>query len=629
MTGGRVRALQLASAAVLALLALQLVRVQLLDPFTFGDGTSGRRIRTLPIEATRGLVLDRDGEVLARNVPELSVAVVPGELPADEAERRDVLLAIERNLGIPLAEIEGALSEGLATIDPFAPVTLRRGIEREQAIALRAVLAGRPGVHVEIESSRIYAGEELLAHVLGYVAPIPGEDAESYLEAGYELDARAGQAGVELTYEDALRGANGRDVVLATAAGLPLESLERDEAVDGADVVLAIDLDLQRAVAVAVERGIDAGVAFALSRGVRHSGPVARAGAAVVLDVRTGEVLALVSMPSYDVNVFAGVPDDAEVTRLLADESNPLIDRAFQEVHSPGSIFKPLVGAAALEEGIASPWTTITSTGAITVYSVYDPSVSYTFRDWAAHGTLDFYGGLTRSSDVYYYYLAGGYGDFEGLGVERIARYVRTFGLGAPTGLDLPGESPGLVPDSEWKHDAVGEDWLLGDTYTLGIGQGYLTVTPLQMAVAAAAIANGGDVLVPHVVRGLRTDGGLELLPREVAGTIPVEPEHLDVIREALRRTADPGGTALLGEPAGMQIGAKTGTAEFGPRHPDGQFDSHGWFMAFAPYDEPEIAVVVYLEHGVGATHAGPVAREILEAYFALQQPPASAEAQR
>ena len=149
------------------------------------------------------------------------------------------------------------------------------------------------------------------------------------------------------------------------------------------------------------------------------------------------------------------------------------------------------------------------------------------------------------------------------------------------------------------------------------------------MAVAAAAIANGGDVLVPHVVRGLRTDSGLELLPREVAGTIPVEPEHLDVVREALRRTADPGGTALLGEPAGIQIGAKTGTAEFGPRHPDGQFDSHGWFMAFAPYDEPEIAVVVYLEHGVGATHAGPVAREILEAYFALQSPPASAEAQR
>ena len=623
MNRGRLRTLQLAAAIGLLALALQLVRAQLLDPFAFETGSGAQRVRELPIEAPRGLVLDREGVVLARNVPTFGVVVVPGELPAGETSRREVLLATERTLGLPYAEIERLLGERLATVDPFAPVALRDGLDREQAIALRAALAGLPGLHVVTRPVRVYEGGELLAHVLGHVAPIPSEEVERYLDAGYQLDARAGQSGVELTHEDELRGAAGSRLVLADAAGRELLRLGEVEPEPGADLVLSIDLELQRAASAAVARGIEAGVEFALTRSVRHGEPLERAGAAVVMDVRTGELLALVSIPSYDVNAFSGQGGGAGVTELLADPARPLVHRAYQEVRSPGSIFKPLIGAAALEEGVATPSTRITSTGAITVRSVFDPSVTYTFRDWAAHGTLDFYGGLTRSSDVYYYYLSGGYAAggqqlFEGLGVERIARYVRAFGLGAPTGLDLPGEAGGLVPDIAWKDQTVGEPWVLGDTYTLGIGQGYLTVTPLQMAVAAAALANGGEVLVPRVVRGLRTSGGLQLTPPEVAGVLPVAAEHLDVVREALRRTADPGGTATLGEPAGLQIAGKTGTAEFGRAHPDGGYDSHGWFLAFAPYDEPEIAVVVYLLHGVGATHAAPVAREILEAYFDL-----------
>jgi penicillin-binding protein 2 len=622
VSDARIRWLQLAAAATLVALALQLVRVQLLDPFAFDDGEGARRLRDLPVEAARGLVLDRDGVVLARNVPAYSIAVVPGKLPAAEAQRREVLLAVERHLGVPLASIERALGEGLAAIDPFAPVTLRGGIAREQAIVLRAAFAGLHGLHVRTQPVRVYEGGELLAHVLGHVGPIPEEAAAGYLEAGYQLDARVGQSGVEVVYEPELRGTPGRRVVLADAAGRELERLGEVAPEPGADLVLSIDLDLQRAAAAAVARGIEAGIEFALSRAVRHGDPLERTGAAVVMDVRSGELLALVSIPSFDANAFSGLEAGEDVARLLGDETRPLVHRAYQDVQAPGSIFKPLVGAAALEEGVATPSTRITSTGAITVRSVFDPSVSYTFRDWAAHGTLDFYGGLTRSSDVYYYYLSGGYAAggrqlFEGLGVERIASYVRAFGLGAPTGLDLPGEAGGLVPDIAWKERTVGEPWVLGDTYTLGIGQGYLTVTPLQMAVAMAALANGGEVLVPRVLRGFRTGHELRLAPREVAGVLPVAPEHLEVVREALRRTADPGGTATLGEPPGVTIAGKTGTAEFGRAHPDGGYDSHGWFLAFAPYEEPEIAVVVYLAHGVGATHAGPVAREILEAYFA------------
>jgi penicillin-binding protein 2 len=277
------------------------------------------------------------------------------------------------------------------------------------------------------------------------------------------------------------------------------------------------------------------------------------------------------------------------------------------------------VALAALQEGIATTQTRITSSGAITIPNQYNPIIQYVFRDWAAHGTLDFNGGIARSSDVYFYYLAGGYrDDFEGLGSDRVAKYARAFGLGRPTGLDLGGEADGLVPDAAWKQKTFGEDWLLGDTYTFGIGQGYLTATPLQMAVATAALANGGEVLVPRVVAATRGKDGLVTTPRLTSGRLPAEPRHIAAVREAMRVATSAGGTATEGKPANIESGGKTGTAEFGTMLPDGSYDAHGWYIGFAPFDKPEVAVAVYLEHGVGATHAGPVARAILEAYFAL-----------
>ena len=622
MTDARLWALQLTVAVALAALAVQLVRMQLVELPVPTEGSDALSVRDLPLEAPRGLVLDRDGEVLARNVPLFTVAVVPGELPSEGAARHVALMTVEEHTGVPLRTLERAISTGLATIDPLVPVEVHNGFGLQEAITLRAALAGTPGVLVQTRAMRRYSGGDLLGHVLGHVGPIPAESADDYLGEGYRLDERVGQSGVEAVYEAELRGELGRRVILADPTGREVDELTRVDPVAGADLVLSIDLDLQRATAEALERGLDAGMEDALSVEVRHDQPLDRIGAAVVMDVRTGELLALVSSPSFDANAFSGIDGDVEAVALLNNEGRPLVHRAYQEVRSPGSIFKPLVGAAALQEGVATPSTRIRSTGALTVTSIYDPSVTYTFLDWTVHGVLDFYGGLVRSSDVYYYYLAGGYEgpdgpSFEGLGVERIAQYVRQFGLGGPTGLDLPGEAGGLVPDSEWKEDTYGEPWVLGDTYTLGIGQGYLTVTPLQMAVAASAIANGGDVLVPRVARGFRVGEDIELLPRQLAGSLPIETEHLDVVREAMKQTADgPLGTARRGEPEGVTIGGKTGTAEFGPQHPDDEYDTHGWFIAFAPYEEPEVAVVVYLNHGSGALHAAPVAREIFEAYF-------------
>jgi penicillin-binding protein 2 len=615
MTTMRERALILRLAALVAfsLLAVQLVRIQVFESPRYRELAAQQQTRTLAVDAPRGLITDRNGVILARNVPTYAVEVVPADVPTAPTARAAVLMALERQTGNHHASIDAVVDQGMHSTDPFAPIRLQSGLDTESAIAARAALADLPGVHVTVSPMRVYEGGDLLPHILGSVGPIQPDQVAALQAKGYPLNAVVGQGGVEATFEQALRGTANAQLISADPTGRPLSRLGSTPARPGEDVELAIDVNLQRVAAEALRDGIVQGTP---TGGHDADGKSAlAAGAAVVMDVRTGEVRAMVSLPTYDANAFTGAAEG--VTRLLTDPTKPLLDRAYMEVHPPGSIFKPIVGLAALQEGVATPSTRITSTGSISVPNEYDPSIQYVFRDWAVHGTLDFNGGIARSSDVYFYYLAGGYRDFQGLGPQRIATYARAFGLGSPTGIDLPGEAPGLVPDPEWKQATVHDGWLLGDTYTFGIGQGYLTTTPLQMAVAVSAIANGGDVLKPRIVSALRGSDGTHVTPRVVRGRVPASAQHFEEVRAAMLAAAAPGGTAEAGRPVDLDIGAKTGTAEFGTQLPDGQYDSHGWYTAFAPYDHPEIAVVVYLEHGVGATHAGPVARKVMEAYFA------------
>lgn len=616
----RVRLLQLLFLTALLVLALRIVLMQWLDPVIPPDYGTGLAPRALQVEPARGLIVDRDGEVLAYNEPRFRVLLVPGELPSEPAARTSALLALERASGLAFADLERAATTGLAVVDPYAPVVVDDGLDPEAAISLRARLAGLAGLRVEASASRRYVDEPTLAHVLGYIGKIPADEAEALTEAGYPLDGQVGLAGVEAIYEDDLRGVPGRRLVLSDPQGREVELLASDAARSGADAVLSIDLDLQRAAAEALARGMEAGLAVTRhDTGQDRPDPIPL-GAAIVMDVRTGELLASVSLPSYDPNIFLD-GSDAEISRLFSDPAHPLIDRTFMSPRSPGSIFKPLVALAALEDGIATRNTHIYSSGAITIADQYNPGRVYVFKDWAAHGDLDMTRALARSSDVYFYYLVGGYEEFEGMGPDRLAEWARAAGLGATTGLDLPGEIRGLVPDSAWKAEEFGEDWVLGDSYPYAIGQGYLTVTPLQMAVMTAAIANGGDLLQPRVLHGFRSGGIVKPLPATTTGRLEASAEHYEVVREGMRAAAAASGTAFTGVPSGVEIGGKTGTAEFGQPYPDGEFDTHGWYIGFAPYDEPEVAVVVYLEYGVGSTHAGPVAKAILEAYFALKSP--------
>jgi penicillin-binding protein 2 len=600
--------LRLLILALFAVLGLQLVRMQIFQEEAYSQRAETNRLRILSVVPSRGLIYDRFGTPLVENVPSFSAAVVPADLPRDEQDR--VLSELEPLLQVPAAEMAEEIEAHRSSNDPFTPLVLKRDLSEETAFTLREMQSRLPGMEVLAEPVRRYPMGSLVAHILGYVGPVDESEYPDLRSKGYQLNDRVGKSGVEMTYESVLRGTVGKKQVEIDASGREIQTLNETPARPGLSLALTIDLDLQQKVTEILQQ--------AMADGSRNA-------AAVVLDVHTGEVLAMVSLPAFDNNLFSGSMTDEQLQALLDDPGHPLLNHAISEMYPPGSIFKQVTGVAALQEGVATPNTTITSHGYITVPNQYDPSIRYVFRDWAALGTLNFYGGVAMSSDVYFYYLSGGYYEngqevFRGLGVENLARYARAFGLGSPTGIDLPGESPGLVPDPAWKEKTLHEPWVTGDTYNMGIGQGYVATTPLQMALVTAAIANGGDVLAPRVVKDVVDAEGNVVVPfqRTVKRHLPVDPSNLSVFREGMRQAVS-WGTAKNASVSGIQVAGKTGTAEFGEPLADNQHETHAWFSGFAPFQDPQVAVVVFLEKGNGAINAAPTAARILDYYFHRQ----------
>lgn len=598
--------LRLAVVLVFAVLSVQLARLQLVQGSHYEARAQHNQLRMVPVLPARGLIYDRNGKLLVENVPSFAAGVVPADVPEDQQVR--VAHDLETMLGVPALETQLRIIDGRRGKDPFAPIIIKDGLDQPTAFRLREAQAQLPGVKVVTEPVRHYSGGSMYSQILGYIGRIDPEEYGRLKDFGYQLNDYVGKSGVEYSYESTLRGTPGVKEVEADATGREIRTLGEIPAKPGKSVVLSVDSDLQRAVTDILRGKVGDDQA-----------------AAVVMDVHTGEVLALVSVPDYDNNIFSGPVNDAGVQAVLDNPNKPLLDHAISETYAPGSIFKQVTGLAALQEGVASASTTITSYGYISVHNQYDPSIIYTFKDWAALGTLNFYSGVAQSSDVYFYYLSGGYEgngqSFQGLGAARLAKWARLFGLGAPTGVDLPSEASGLVPDPDWKQQTYGDPWFIGDTYVFGIGQGYLSVTPLQMARVTAAVANGGDVLQPRIVREVRNADGQVVQPSTaiIQRHLPIDPANLSIMREGMRQAAD-WGTARSGAIKGVAIAGKTGTAEFGAAHADGSYDTHAWYTCFAPFDNPQIAVTVFLNHGIGATDAGPVAAEILSYYFGRQQ---------
>ncbi len=590
-------------------LVLQLARMQIVQHEEYETRAETNRLRILPESPARGLIYDRNGEQLVRNEPIFSAAVVPADVPEEQFLR--VVAELSDIAGVSVQEIVERLAEAQESADRFTPVVVKSDLDEATAFRLRERQPSLPGVQVFVESARDYPTGSLTSHVLGYVGRIDIDEYAELRSDGYQLNDRLGKTGVELTYESVLRGTSGYRQVEVDAAGREIRTLRSIPPRPAGNLVLAIDLDLQRKVTELLREQM------AGSRNV----------AAVAMDVRTGEVLAIVSLPVYDNNLFAGSIEEQELQNLLNDPAKPLVNHAIAEVYPPGSTFKQVTGTAALQEGVATASTTITTNGALSIPNRYNPNDVYVLRDWTNLGTLNFYRGLAMSSNIYFSYLSGGFYEgervvFQGLGAERLARYAREYGLGAPSGSDLPGEAAGLVPDPSWKEEAVGQGWTLGDTYNFGIGQGYLTMTPLQLLLLTAAIANGGDVLVPHVVREVVDNDGnvIQRIERQVAHELSISERNLAIMREALRQSADYG-VAQTGTSDLVSVGGKTGTAEFGQPSPDGSIENtHAWYVGFAPFDDPQIAVVVFVEQGLGSRQAAPVAKRIFDYYFGRQR---------
>lgn len=583
-------------AAAFAVFGLRLFQLQIVEGALLSEQSERNSIRTLRLEAPRGDILDREGRVLATTRPAFSLDVLPSELRRPERTFR----ALGQLLDQDPERLEARLGHPRGRAR-FQPVRLASDLPFEALARVETHRYALPGVLTDVSPRREYGDGDLFAHVIGTIGEIRAEQLEKPEYEDYSAGDVIGQSGLEAVLESRLRGQDGGRNVAVDVAGREVELLDEVEPVAGSPVRLTLDVDLQRA---AVE-------GFAAERPEDPE----KLGALVALDPRTGDVLALVSRPSFDPNAFAGGVDTATWRGLMHDEQKPLQDRAIAGQYPPGSTYKAIVAAAALEEGVAGKTSRVFCPG-----SFWFGGRRYRCWRKEGHGSVDVHSALVRSCDVFFYEMG------TRLGIDRLAYYAKAFGLGHPTGIELPEEKGGLVPSSEWKRRRFGVVWYPGETVSAAIGQGYNLLTPLQLAVAYAAIANGGHVVKPRLVMPDLPAGATEE-PPAFASEVPVKPENLAIVRDGLTGVVEePGGTGGRARIPGVRVAGKTGTAQVaGLAHFEGMDDSkiplkfrdHAWFVAFAPADHAEIVVAVLAEHGGhGGSAAAPIAQKVMTRYF-------------
>lgn len=630
LTSPRLILLGLLLPLLLAIYAVRLYRLQVVETEYWIARAEQQRAELVSIPAPRGIIYSRDGEPLVRNVPAFQVVIIPALLPDDELRKETELRRLAALLGIPYSQqgeqpglkekVDQALAAGTPTYAPYDPLIVATNVDR--TVALTIAQGGDfafPGVRVDVISRRQYPYGSLVSQLVGYMGAIPAEQAQEYTERGYDpATDRIGYAGVERTMEEWLRGTPGQRYQETDILGRVVRVLgDEIPPVPGHNVYLTIDLELQQVAQQALQKGMD-----------RVN---SRRGVVIAMNPQTGEILAMVSLPTYDNNLFAEGISQEDLARLMEDPHRPLLNHAIADQLPPGSIFKIVVAAAALQEGVLTARTRLNCPGTIMLPNKYypnDPERAQPFYCWkrSGHGWLDVVHGLAFSCDIFFYQVGGGYEEFEGLGLERIVEYAHLFGLGAKTGVELEQEAEGLVPTARWKRLTVGENWSTGDTYNLSIGQGYLLVTPLQMLNVMAAAANGGTLYRPRIVHHITDAQGNIVQPftPEISRTLPISPENWSLIHQGLEG-AVAYGTATRAQVAGVRVAGKTGTAQFcddiarqmGICREGFAQPTHAWFMAYAPVENPQIALIVFIYNGgEGSVAAVPVAQEILDWYF-------------
>jgi penicillin-binding protein 2 len=544
------------------------------------------RILRLPVTAERGGILDRTGYVLARNVPGFAVSIIPVDIPRSrEQELADRLAVV---LGLPSDTVSDVI-RAQRLRNPYEPARVSKTpVSREIAVALTERAELFPGVRVDPESMRLYIDGPLYAPILGYTGPITEAELENLRDAGYLADDDIGRTGIEMIYERYLRGTYGWREIERDAAQREIKTLALQQPIVGGTVTLTLDDRLQKLLDVELRKGVEE------DRFTQAVG--------IAMNPQNGEILAMVSIPGYDNNLFARGITTAELAALNADDRHPLVNKAVGDIYPAGSTFKMVTGLSALSEGTANRNTTINVSA-----SSFNVSGT-TFYDWRAHGTLNFVTGFAHSSDIYFYTLAGGtpFAPYvRGVGPDAIAKYGRMLGFGAPSGIDLPGEASGIMPDPQWKLATFDEPWTIGNTYQEAIGQGFVAVTPLQLLNAYAAVANGGTLWQPRLLKQVTdASGAVVASPQPQAiRTLDISQENLQLVRESARRVVTIQHAYMPN--LKIPIAGKTGTAEFGSaagRDSAGRnkLGFHNWFVSFLPKADnadptAEIAMVIFV----------------------------------
>lgn len=539
--------------ALFVILVIGLAYTQILKNKKYLVLSQTNRVRLIPLESQRGRFFDRNGILLVGNRPSFDVVVIPQELNNSvktlsrageilDMSPKEVFKKVEKNY-----------------IAPFAPIPIKEDIDKNTAVILEEEAIDLPGIMVRVVPKREYRFKDVGSHIFGYLGEINKEELGRLRGYGYQLRDLIGKAGLEKNYDNYLRGEEGGMQLEVNNKGYFVRSLGKREAGFGKDIVLTIDARLQRFI----------------DNLFSNSG---KSGACVVMNPYTGEILSLVSKPDFNPNLFVSNEKNEEIINLLSQPNYPMLNRAISALYPPGSVFKPVIAAAGLETKKINSQSTFFCGGKYIL-----GRKAFKCWDEDGHGTQDITDGLKNSCNVFFYQLG------RVVGVDDISSFAVRFGYGAPTGIDLPEEGAGLVPNRLWKRLFKKEVWVEGDTVNFAIGQGYLLVTPIQVLRMMAAIANGGSLVQPYIVKKIE---GVEVATVR-SRHIGISKSTLDVVKAGLRRVVeDESGTGRRVRVEGLSIAGKTGTAQ-NPKGP-----SHAWFSGFSPIENPKIALVVFIEHG-------------------------------
>ncbi len=590
----RVMMLSLVVGIAFLLLVTRLWHLQILNAEDYHSMSEKNRLRFVPVAASRGTILDRAGKVLVSNRPSFSLAVIPQEVTDKEA----LLTLLSTLLGLDRTEMAERWKKGTSRAK-YYPIVLASNISRDHVEIIEENRLRLPGIEIEMKPVREYSSKEHAAHLLGYIGEVSEKELDSEAFEGYNSGDYVGKNGIERALEGELHGSDGGRQLEVDARGRILRTISESSPTVGNSVILTIDSAIQK-------------------QAERAFGD--QAGAAVAMDVTTGEILAFVSNPGFEPALFSGkLPADIW-QGYLDDIRHPLENKALSGQYPPGSTFKVITALAGLQEGSIDETTSINCSGSHTLGGS-------TFNCWnrKGHGKTNLHKSLRESCDVFYYQLG------EKLGVNKIAAAAYAFKLGSPLGLELLNEKSGLIPTSEWKQKRFGKRWYHGETLPVSIGQGAVTMTPIQLASMTATIANEGTIYRPHLVKRIVDADGITLkeTKNEIIGTASFPKESFRLVKLGMLAVVnEPGGTGAKARLYDVKVAGKTGSSQVvkmrnGKNNSKYQYRDHAIFVAFAPFEKPEIAVAVVVEHGEhGGSAAAPIAGRILRTYFDGKKPP-------